>query len=130
MITHSCGTIEYQLSGKTHRVDGPAIIRPNGSKIWYCRGKLHRLDGPCMTNSGNEFWYKHGKLHRDEGPAIIWAEGDLEWWQDGKLHRLDGPAYEGADGHNEFHIRGHSAFNEAEFNDETWRKSILLKSIT
>lgn len=30
-----------------HRVDGPALIAQNGTKLWYINGKPHRLDGPA-----------------------------------------------------------------------------------
>jgi len=51
----------YEILGKLHRDDGPAIIRADGS----------------------EEWYQHDKLHRDDGPAIIRADGSGEWYQHG-----------------------------------------------
>ena len=62
--------IEYQLNGKLHREDGPAIEYADGTKCWYVDGKRHRTDGP----------------------AIEWANGHKEWYIDGKCHRLDGPS--------------------------------------
>ena len=43
--------------GKLHRVDGPAVICPNGTKEWYINGKLHRVDGPAIEyNTGTKVW--------------------------------------------------------------------------
>lgn len=33
--------------GELHRLDGPAVVGPNGDIEWYVDGKLHRLDGPA-----------------------------------------------------------------------------------
>ena len=42
--------------------DKPAVIHPDGSKLWY----------------------KNGLCHRDNNkPAIIWSDGTKEWWVDG-----------------------------------------------
>ena len=49
--------------GKKHRVDGPAIEWPNGSREWWVEGKRHRTDGP----------------------AVVGADGYHEWWVDGKF---------------------------------------------
>jgi hypothetical protein len=45
-----------------HRVDGPARIWEDGSKEWYIYGKSHRLDGPAVidTVSGTIHWYING----------------------------------------------------------------------
>ena len=43
--------------------DLPAIVCPNGSKLWY----------------------KHGLKHRNNDlPAVIWADGTKEYWVNGK----------------------------------------------
>lgn len=53
-----------------HREDGPAIIYPNGTKIWFQNGKHHRVDGPAVEwYDGGQIWYQYGKLHRLDGPA-------------------------------------------------------------
>lgn len=57
-------------NGELHRVDGPAVERPNGYRAWWLNGELHRVDGP----------------------AIEYADGTRAWWVDGNLHRTDGPA--------------------------------------
>ena len=51
----------WYLNGKWHREDGPAIIRPNGSKYWYQNGKRHREDGPAVIQkNGRKEWYLNG----------------------------------------------------------------------
>jgi hypothetical protein len=57
----------YNKKGFLHRIDGPAIEYPNGTKRWYQNGLRHRLDGPATDH----------------------ADGYKEWRQNGQLHRLD-----------------------------------------
>lgn len=66
-----------------HRLDGPAVVRPDGREEWYRNGNLHRDDGPAMVIGGNEFWYRHGRLHRWDGPAVVRVDGTSEWWLNG-----------------------------------------------
>jgi hypothetical protein len=40
-----------------HRTDGPAIIRCNGTQIWYINGKKHRVDGPAYIRKDRNLWY-------------------------------------------------------------------------
>ena len=47
----------YNNAGVLHREEGPAIIWPNGTKLWYQNGDLHRTDGP----------------------AVEWSDGGREW---------------------------------------------------
>ena len=51
----------YNNAGVLHREEGPAIIWPNGTKLWYQNGSLHRTDGP----------------------AVEWSDGGREWWLNG-----------------------------------------------
>lgn len=37
--------------------NGPAVIRPDGTKIWYNHGKIHRIDGPAIIYSDGIFAY-------------------------------------------------------------------------
>lgn len=100
---NSKGTVCYSNSrGQWHRIHGPALIFPSGTKYWYQNGQLHRLDGPAIEN----------------------ADGDKFWYQNGQLHRVDGPAVERADGSVEYRIYG-VKFNEDEFN--TARALLSLK---
>ena len=59
------GTERWELSGKPHRDDGPAIIWPDGYKWWYQHGKRHRIDGSAyIGKDGVELVSKRSKaLH-------------------------------------------------------------------
>ena len=68
--------------------DLPAIIRTNGTKIWYKNGKIHREnDKPAaILINGTKVWYKNGEIHRDGNkPALISANGTKEWYKNGKI---------------------------------------------
>ena len=68
-------------NGKTHRVDGPAIIWSNGDKSWWLNGKTHRADGPAVIwSDGSKSWWLNGKTHREDGPAYIWSDGSKAWY--------------------------------------------------
>ena len=68
-----------------HRTDGPAIVRADGTKVWYQHGNLHRTDGPAIEHAnGDKRWYINGKRHREDGPAIEWADGDRAWYLEGE----------------------------------------------
>ena len=112
-----------------HREDGPAVIYPNGNKLWYLNGKLHRENGPAIEHvNGNKRWYLNGKKHREDGPAVELVHGyrlklidgkDVRgyraWYQNDVLHREDGPAIVYADGREYFYLHGVS-MSEEEFN--------------
>ena len=73
------GTVMYQLDGKLHREDGPAVIYLNGSKHWWLNGKQHRIGGPAVFNAdGYKAWIVNGDPHRAIGPAVIYASGKKE----------------------------------------------------
>ena len=58
----------------------------NISKIdtWTVDGVYHREDGPAIIYpSGTMMWYSHGLLHCETGPAWWWFNGDIEWWLTG-----------------------------------------------
>ena len=75
----------FNLEGKRHRDDGPAIEYADGTKIWYKEGERHRDDGPaCEYADGDKYWYKEGKVHRDDGPACEYVNGNKFWYKDGK----------------------------------------------
>lgn len=98
--TASDGSVHWRTPDRrTHRVDGPAIIWPDGSQSWHYDNEIHREDGPAIIRAnGHETWMRHGKPHRIGGPAVTKLDGGQEWWQDGKRHRTDGPAAIFADG--------------------------------
>lgn len=115
----------YNKFGRLHRIDGPAVIGPNGLEQWFFNGKPHRLDGPAIVwpdgsrltwfkvgydrnplldyfdhfnACGRKEWWVNGKKHRDFGPSVEWGNGSKEWYQHGERHRERGPAVEGPDG--------------------------------
>ena len=98
------GTIRYfNMKGKCHREDGPAVEYTDGHKEWYKNGKSHREDGPAVECvNGPKYWFKNGLLHRENGPAAEYADGEKWWIKNGLLHREDGPAVELADGDKEY----------------------------
>lgn len=71
-----------------HRLDGPAVEWPNGTKLWYVNDKRHRIDGPAVVHpSGHKEWWVDGKRHRVDGPAIIDPETNKEsWYINGKQY--------------------------------------------
>jgi len=77
----------YNKNNQLHRINGPAVIRKDGSKYWYKNGKTHRLDGPALEYSdGDRFWSINGELHRLDGPAVIYQSSPNEdkfWYIDG-----------------------------------------------
>ena len=87
MIDHkmySDGTQKWYQSGKLHRTDGPAIIRPDGSQEWWLNGKRNRIDGPAIIRYGTRIYYQNSILHRTDGPAIIHEDGNKYWYLNGK----------------------------------------------
>ena len=65
------GTCTYRnSSGQRHRIWGPAVEYPDGTRMWYQNDQPHRTDGP----------------------AVECADGYKEWWLNGQRHRTDGPA--------------------------------------
>lgn len=67
------GVVEYKYNGVLNRIDGPAVIYPNGAEWWFRMGYIHR-DGdlPAITSPGGRMVYcKNGLRHRDNGPAEI-----------------------------------------------------------
>ena len=77
----------YYSNGLLHRLDGPAVVRSNGSKEWYKEGKLHRLDGPaCEFFDGTKYWYFEGKLHRLDGAAIENPHSNKAFFINGKMY--------------------------------------------
>ena len=59
IVTSSQGTRRYfNNANQLHREDGPAIISPNGTKLWYQNDQCHRTDGPAiMWPDGRKWWY-------------------------------------------------------------------------
>ena len=53
---------------------------------WFnLEGKLHREDGPAVEwNDGDKEYYINGECHRENGPAIEWASGTKSYYINGK----------------------------------------------
>lgn len=74
--------------------EGPCYVTQQKALIWFARGTLfHRLDGPAVIkDDGTEEWYYHHELHRIGGPAITrpnktscfyvngWLIGEKYYW--------------------------------------------------
>lgn len=104
------GTCEwYEKPGLLHRgQDQPAVVASDGVREWRFDGVLHRDAGPAiLLDDGAALFYRNGRLHRDgDEPAVSRPDGRTEWWEDGLRHRTDGPALIEADGTETFYIRG------------------------
>lgn len=86
------GIFFQTLEDKLHR-DGdlPAVVRADGTQLWYQNGKLHR-DGDMpavVTAGGTREWFQKGQRHRDgDKPAVVLADGTTQaWYERDKLHR-------------------------------------------
>lgn len=72
------------INGQVHREDGPAVIRTEGTEIWYIMNSRHREDGPAFIEpNGVKIWYKMGNLHREDGPAVENYNGNPKWFLEG-----------------------------------------------
>ena len=74
---------------KFHRIDGPAIIFPDGTEHWFFHGELHRDGGPAIWYPDGEFimYYRFGMRHNPKGPAVLDVNrGICEWWLNDKKY--------------------------------------------
>jgi len=79
----------------------------DGTKWWELNGKRHREDGPAIECvDGYKSWWLHDVRHREDGPAVEHANGDKSWWLHDVRHREDGPAIENANGHKGWYLNG------------------------
>ena len=83
----SKGVLRHYLAGTDmlHREDGPAIEGRTHISFFQF-GVPHREgDEPAMmTPNGTRLYYVEGKLHRDgKNPAVIYANGNVEYWEHG-----------------------------------------------
>lgn len=54
-------------NGQLHRLAGPALIKEDGTKLYYEHGKLHNAAGPAIIEPfGKKFYYRNGKFIRSE----------------------------------------------------------------
>ena len=110
------GTIIFMRKGLKHRMDGPAVISPNGAIEYWQGGMPHRKDGPAIIYpDGTEHWLNHGTKHRIGGPASTFPNWSKEWYRYGMRHREDGPAIEWLkSGNKQFWVNG-KKYTEEEF---------------
>lgn len=82
MTENAGGDKHWQVDGKDHRVDGPAIEYRNGEKIWCMNNIVHRTDGPAFEYpDGRKSWYLHGSCYTfDE-----WLIANTEISDEGKV---------------------------------------------
>ena len=94
-------------AGKVHRDDGPAMIYPDGSQMWYKNDLRHREDGPAVIRSdGYQAWYRNGNRHREDGPAMTNPNGEERWFRNGMMHRVNGPAVTYPNGTQGWYMHG------------------------
>ena len=91
------GEVQWWLNGQRHRNDGPAVVYPNGDTEYWRYGekteeKTHNENAPYRNSDGSMEWRdEQGLPHRDGAPAVVGKYWE-QWWQHGKLHRDNGPA--------------------------------------
>lgn len=57
--------------GRAHRKRAPAIVYPNGRRVWVVHGRTHREDGPAIeAPDGSKQWYLRGVPLRREYPSV------------------------------------------------------------
>ena len=119
------GTVKfYNTLDQLHRLDGPAVLDPNGTVQWRQFGHLHRLDGPAYVNAvtGDQHWFLQGveytqpdHAHQVEQLALIdemsyvveCGESSTTYRNPaGQLHRTNGPAVEYSDGGRTWYQNG------------------------
>lgn len=60
------------------------LIINTGTKWWYRSDRRHRLDGPAIVRpDGFQCWFWNGLRHRLDGPAVICPDGTIEYWLNG-----------------------------------------------
>ena len=67
--------------------------RRNGTVRWLDdEGHAHRLDGPAVVwPDGTQFWYRHRRYHFAHGPSDLYAEGLVAWYEAGEYLRMRHP---------------------------------------
>lgn len=112
----------YQcLYDQIHRDEEPAVVKADGTKIYYQNGKIHReLPLPAIIYpDGSRAWFVHGvevyltfldgQLHSFDAPAVRFSDSSYEaWYEYGKLHSPGGlpPAEKWADGTMKWYHHG------------------------
>lgn len=48
-------------TGQLHNADGPAVVRSDGTRLWYVKGLQHNASGPAVIKpNGDLRYYYHG----------------------------------------------------------------------
>ena len=77
--TTATGTVVYRnAGGLRHRIGGPAVIYPNGTKLWIQNSIYHRTDGPAIERwvGDARYWYINGCAKTAEEFNECIASGD------------------------------------------------------
>jgi hypothetical protein len=89
-IVMTDGETIWSLHDRLHRLDGPALIKPNGYQEWRFQNALHRLDGPAIIHEdGSEEWYDMDSRHRIGAPAVVYKDGTKKWFVNNNYFRLN-----------------------------------------
>jgi hypothetical protein len=53
--------------------------------MWYVDGFRNSVnDQPAVIRGdGTKVWYKNDLIHRDNDPAVVYPDGREEWWTNG-----------------------------------------------
>jgi len=105
-ITYRSGRLPGDLRGANFK---------SIKESWNICGKTHRDNGPAIIDLNNNFkyYYKNGMRHRADGPAveeIFYKRGEYEYVVEGRWHRMDGPAIKRANGDELWYHRGYHLF--------------------
>jgi hypothetical protein len=144
----------HNETGNLHRLDGPALIKDDGTELFYINGTRYtanlysshdqvlRLRGlepvEHKTRSPTCIEERHDDdntrtcviegtnvIHNAKGPAVTTLDNSRKIWiQFNEWHRLDGPAVELANGTKCFYIEGKGYF-EADY----WADPRVIKSV-
>ena len=96
-VTVRHGETTYKVNAygthQLHRIDGPARVLANGSKLWYREGLQDRRNGPaCEWADGTLVYMRNGKIHRDgDEPAVIRTDSSREYHKHGRCYRWVNP---------------------------------------
>ena len=93
--------IKFYYRGILHSESGAAVVRTNGTQIYYQFGVKHCEYGPAIIDKkfDSKYWYQYGMLHREDGPAVVNQSKrcanrvQVSHYIYGLLDRRDGPAY-------------------------------------
>lgn len=92
-VVHPGNRREWWRSGTLRRggsSDGPTTVCSDGTLTWHCtHSHIHRGgDLPAIVRSdGSRMWYTDGLMHRDGDRPAVEAVDCLKWYRRGELHR-------------------------------------------